>query len=114
MEFELDEMEQEAGDNLKSKLLSLPVLTLPRETGQFIGDPDASNGQLECVLLQGHYEKVMKPIAYWSRLQCSAERNYNTTHKECLAVVWSVLIVHPYLEGSNYVAQTGHQALRCI
>lgn len=57
-------------------------------TGQFIVDPDALNGQLGCVLLQEQEDKDLKPIAYWSRLLCSAERNYNTMHKECVTVVW--------------------------
>lgn len=56
LQFELDEEEGNAVDELKDKLTSPPVLELPRSIGEFIVDPDASDGQLGCVLLQQQEE----------------------------------------------------------
>lgn len=39
---------------------------------------------------------------------------YETTYEECLAVVWSVLMLRPYPEGSHFEIWTDHQAWRTI
>lgn len=53
------------------------------------------------------------PIDYWSR-SSDAKCWYDTTHKEVLAVVWSVLMLRPYLERSHSKVRADHQALRQI
>ena len=54
----------------------------------FILDSDASDSGLEAVLsqVQSGKERVM---AYTARALSKAERNYNTTRKELLALVWA-------------------------
>lgn len=92
---------------LKSRLTSAPVLALPRASGKFIINSEASNGQ-EDVLHQGIENEVLKPIGYWSRPLCSGERDFDTTHKECSAFVWSVQAMHPFFEGTHIVVLTDH------
>lgn len=99
---------------LEDKLTSPPVLVLPRSAGQYTVDPDVSDGQLGCALLQEQENKQLKPIGYWSRSFCRVERSYDTTHKECLAVVWLVLMLRPHLEGTHFIVLADDQVLRWI
>lgn len=77
-------------------------------------DTDACEKQVGCVVLKKQREGVPKPIGYWSRSLNKAEQEYDTTHRECLAVVWEVLMLRPYLEGSRFTIRTHHDALQWI
>jgi len=58
--------------------------------------------------LQDGEEKV---ILYASRLLSKAERNYDTTKKELLAVVYSLKYCRQYLFGRRFVVRTDQAAL---
>jgi RNase H-like domain found in reverse transcriptase len=102
----------EAFNNLRTRLLSPPILALPRSEAKFDLwlDTDASDGQLGCCLLQG----PALPLGYWSRTLNPAERNYSTTEKGCLAIVWAVAHLRPYLEGKRFTLRTDPHALRWV
>lgn len=108
----LDGTQLGAFEELKRLLTSTPVLALPRRTGRYVLDTDASKDQLGAVLLQEQADKVLKPVGYWSRGLIPAEKNYSTTERECLAVVWSVFLLRPYLEGTRFTVRTDHAALK--
>jgi RNase H-like domain found in reverse transcriptase len=76
-----------------------PILGLPKAEGQFTLDTYASSDQIGCCLFQEHQDGEKHPLGIWSRGLASAEKNYSTTEKECLAIVWAVLHLRPYLEG---------------
>jgi transposase InsO family protein len=103
-----------AFNTLRDKLLSPPVLALPRTTGKLWLDTDASDGQLGTCLLQEQPDGKTLPLGYWSRTLNPAERNYSTTEKECLAIVWAVTHLRPYLEGTPFTVRTDHHALRWV
>jgi hypothetical protein len=84
-------------NTLRDRLLSPPVLALPRAKGQMGLDTDASDGQLDCCLLQLQPDCKPLPLGCWYRTLNSAEKNYSTTEKECLAIVWAVTHLRPYV-----------------
>jgi len=85
----LDAAQLAAFEYLKERLSSTPILTLPRRECLFILDTDACAIQVGCTLLQQQADKSILPVGYFSRGLISAEQNYSTTDKECLAVVWA-------------------------
>lgn len=113
VKFHWDTPQQEAFSLLKRKLTEAPILCCPDFTKTFHLQTDASNEGLGAVLYQiidGH-EKV---IAYGSRTLNDAEKKYSVTEKECLAVVWGIYKMRPYLEGYHFKVITDHQALKWL
>lgn len=107
------EKEQTAFETLKNKLQSDPILVPPDFTKRFTLQTDASNIGLGAVLtqIQDGRECV---IAYASRSLNKAEQNYSVTEKECLAVVWGIQKMRPYLEGYQLTVMTDHQSLKWL
>lgn len=106
--------EQEgAFDKLKKQLSEPPILRQADETLPFIIRTDASNYALGAVLLQGQGSDE-RPVEYASRLLTSAERNYTTTEREALAVIWAVDKFRGYIDGAKVVIGTDHQPLRWL
>jgi hypothetical protein len=95
----LAEEQHRSFNALREKLLHPPVLALPRREDRYILDTDASNGQIGCCLLQEQADALKLPIGYWSLSLTSAERNYLTAERQCLAIVWTILKLRPYCEG---------------
>lgn len=56
----------------------------------------------------------MKPIRYWLRTLIPAKRSYDKSQRECLAMVWPVLLLHPYLERAKFVLRTDYHELEWI
>jgi len=101
-----------AFEELKRRLTEAPILALPRRYGAYTLDTDASAGQVGAVLLQEQPDQSTRPVGYWSRSLNAAERNYSTTERECLAVVWASLVLRPYIEGTRFTVRTDHAALK--
>jgi hypothetical protein len=110
-EFCISPVADKAFNDLKSRLCSAPILSLPVFSIPFTIYMDASDFGFGAVLSKrrGKNEYV---IAYASRTLTSAERNYSTTEKiECLAIVWTVNYWRPYLLGNTFDIVTDHQSL---
>lgn len=71
---------------LQDNLVSVPVLALPRGREHLALCIDACDYQNDCVLMQEQPEGRKKPLSSWSRMLNTTEENYDTTHREFLAL----------------------------
>nr|GEX09963.1 putative reverse transcriptase domain-containing protein [Tanacetum cinerariifolium] len=94
---------------LKKRLVSAPILTLPSGSGGFQIYSDVSKKGLGCVLMQ--HGKV---IAYASRQLKTNEANYPTYDLELAAVVFALKILRHYLYGETCDIFTDHKSLKYI
>ena len=94
---------------VKTKLTSAPVLTLPLGTERFAIYSDASKLGLGCMLMQ--HGRV---IAYASRQLRIHERNYPTHDLELAAVIFALKIWRQYLYGVSCDIFTDHKSLKYI
>ena len=91
----------EAFETLKRKLISPPVLALPKRGRPYVIDTDVSAYQLGAALLQQQdpsNPKEWVPVGYWSKTLNSAEQNYSATERECYSVVSEITTLIPYIE----------------
>ena len=112
IEFEWSPECEDAFNQLKSALLSAPILGYPRPEGALIVDTDASDVGLGAVLsqVQDGQERV---LCYASRTLTRPERNYCVTRRELLAVIFAVRKFKAYL-GGQVKLRTDHHALRWL
>ncbi|KAL0543941.1 hypothetical protein IC582_019048 [Cucumis melo] len=92
---------------LKQKLVTAPVLTVPDGSRSFVIYNDASKKGLSCVLMQQG-----KVVAYASRQLKSHEQNYPTHDLELAAVVFALKIWRHYLYGEKIQIFTDHKSLK--
>ncbi|WVZ70527.1 hypothetical protein U9M48_019187 [Paspalum notatum var. saurae] len=108
-EFRWTNAQQAAFDELKKRLTTAPMLTLPDQQKKFIVYCDASRDGLGCVLMQEG-----KMIAYASRQLRKHEVNYPTHDLELTALVHALKIWHHYLFGQRCEIYTDHKSLKYI
>nr|GFB58029.1 reverse transcriptase [Tanacetum cinerariifolium] len=96
-------------EELKQRLVSTPVLTLPSGSGGFQIYSDASKKGLSCVLMQ--HGKI---IAYASKQLKPYEVNYPNHDLELAAVVFALKIWRHYIYGESCDIFTDHKSLKYI
>jgi len=111
---ELTKDQSQAFDALRTALVNPPILSLPKEGLPFTLDVDACDYQLGACLQQEQPDKSLLPLGYYSRTLNPAERNYSTPEKECLAMVWAILLLRPYLAGQRFTVRTDQVALKWL
>jgi len=98
---------------LKEKLISAPVVVAPDWSLPFEIMCDASDTAVGAVLGQ-RKNKVFHTIYYASCTLDDAQRNYTTTEKELLAVVFAFDKFRHYLILSKVIVFTDHAAIRYL
>ena len=102
-----------AFETLKNALTQAPILRAPNFNEPFILELDACDYGLGAVLTQ-EYDNKKFVIAYASRTQTAAERNYFATEKEALAIYWATKHFRPYLEGTTIYVRSDCRALQWL
>lgn len=108
--FEWSEECERAWVSVKECLVTAPVLAMPDYEREFVIQADASNFGIGAVLTQ-NFDDGERVIAYLSRSLSRQERNFSTTEKECLAVLYAIEKFRPYIEGSHFTVITDHFSL---
>lgn len=104
--------QQKAFDELKSRLVSRPILALydPSLTTEL--HTDASKWGVGGMLLQKQDSGDLKPVAYFSRQTSPIEQHFSSYELETLAVVMSLVKFRPYLLGMPFTVVTDCNSLR--
>ena len=105
--------EEESFKDLRQALCETPILQYPDYEQSFTITTDASGYAVGAVLSQ-EKDGIDLPIAFFSHVLNSAECNYSTTEKECLAVLYAVHQFRPYVYGKEFVLVSDHEPLRWI
>ena len=94
-------------------MTSTQILGLPLREGLFILGTDACAVRVGGTLLRQQPDKSILPAGY-SRGLIPAEKNYSTTDRKCLAVVWACILLRLYMEGQEFLIRTDHSSLRWL
>jgi transposase InsO family protein len=105
---------QSAFEKVRDALVSKPVLAVADPNKPYVLHTDASDHAMGAILMQEDENGEARPIAYASKTFNDAQRNYDTTEREALAIVWALQHFNTYCEGHKYTLLTDHAALSFI
>ena len=108
--FDFDESCRSAFEEIKSRLVSAPIMLTPDWNNEFEIMCDASDYAMGAVLGQ-RTEKIFKAIYYARKTFNKAQENYTTTEKEMLAIVFACEKFRLYILGSHIVIHTDHATI---
>ena len=111
--FAWDEDCQMSFEELKAYLTTAPIVRSPNWQLPFEVMCDASDLAIGAVLEQREEGKPYV-VYYASKTLNEAQRNYITTEKELLAVVYALDKFHTYLVGSDIIIFIDHSALKYL
>jgi hypothetical protein len=103
-------LQEKAFIALRDELCKEPILQYPNFNEPFILTVDACGYAIGGVLSQGSIGKDL-PITFTSRILNTAERNYSTIEKECLAIIYCIIYFRHYLYGRHFTILTDHRPL---
>jgi hypothetical protein len=104
----IDECER-SFQELKQRLVTALILTIPSGSGGFVIYSDAFRRGLGCILMQNG-----KVIAYASRQLKNHELNYPTNDMELATVVFALKIWRHYLYGEKCEIYTDHKSIKYL
>ncbi|KYO28482.1 hypothetical protein Y1Q_0016908 [Alligator mississippiensis] len=104
---------QEAFDTLKAALVKQPILKALLHDKPFYVATNASDVGLGAMLLQEHQE-TWHPVVYLSRKLIPWEWNLSSIERLCLAIVWALNKLKPYLWGQQFTVLSDHAPLQWL
>ena len=111
--FLWDEDYQRSFEKLKAHLITAPIVSAPNWQLPFEVMCDVSDLAIRAVL--GQREGGKPYVVYYARRTLNeAQRNYTTTEKELLAVVYTLDKFRAYLVGSDVIIFIDHLALKYL
>ena len=104
---------QKSFDTLKQRLSQFPLLAFYTSNSKLKLkiNTDASNAGIGGVLHQITPDGRTQPVQYLSRSLSKREQKYSVVEKECLAMVWCITKLRPYLYGQKFTLLTDHHPL---
>ena len=102
---------EESFEKLKQALITAPILRSPYWTKPFHVHIDASSYAIGCILAQPYEGNMDLPVSYASRQPNTAKKNYTTTKREGLTMIYAVRKFQHYLLANPFVFYVDHQAL---
>uniref|UniRef100_A0A8C5MES4 Reverse transcriptase/retrotransposon-derived protein RNase H-like domain-containing protein n=1 Tax=Leptobrachium leishanense TaxID=445787 RepID=A0A8C5MES4_9ANUR len=102
---------EQAFQQLKAALTQAPLLAAPNYNKRFVVHTDASMFGLGAVLSQVGDDGGDHPVAFISRKLLPREVGYAAVEKECLALVWALRKLQPYVYGRSFTVMTDHNPL---
>ena len=90
------------------------TMQFPDWTKPFHVHVDASSITLGVVLMQPGEGDIDHPITYSSRNLSTAKKNYTTTEREGLAMVYALQKFRHYLLGASFKMFTDHSTLKYL
>lgn len=97
---------------LKQKLVEKPTLALYDPSDETELHTDACKLGLGAILLQRDTNKILKPVAFYSRQTTPEEQNYSSYDLETLAVISALRKFRVYLVGISFKVVTDCNSLR--
>jgi len=101
----------EAYTNIKERYVNAPILIAVDWKLEFHIYSNASNLAVGTMLAQNPTGKIDQPVVYASCLLSKAKKNYTTTKREALAMVYAINKFQHYLLGNKFVFYVDHMAL---
>jgi RNA:NAD 2'-phosphotransferase (TPT1/KptA family) len=114
VDFEWNDVEQKAFEDLREGLKNAPFLAFPSETDPYVLTTDASTKATGYILNQITPEGEERIIACGGRQLRKAEENYTITELELLSVIEAVGKYRHYLLGKEFTIRSDHLSLRFV
>ena len=111
--FDFDELCRYAFDEIKSRLVTTPIMLTPGWNNDY-GIMCDANDYVMGVVLGQRTEKIFKAIYYASKTFNEAQENYSTIEKEMLAMVFACEKFRAYILGSHVIIHIDHAAIRYL
>ena len=108
-----DESCRSAFDEIKSRLVTTPIMLIPNWNNDFEIMCDASDYAMGAILGQ-RTKKIFKAIYYASKTFNETQENYTTTENEMLAMVFACENFRPYILGSHVIIHTNHAVIKYL